>query len=234
MQIVAALSDAWLGFTSHLEIAAFLISLAAFAVSYVAFRMTSDPEVLVYAVPDPRRPSIVLLVVENMGKGIARDISFVSNRPLPENAWGISLGAAKPRNMTAGPLISGIAFLYSGEKRVTVWGQYGGLVAGLGGGPVDVTAKFYSNPAFRLWRRKHSVTSTIDIKSFERSDASDFNYDKRLAEAVESIAKRIVGPASWPQFPPGAELPPVDDGQDRADEADGPPPPTVERKGPEE
>lgn len=93
--------------------------------------------------------------------------------------------------MDNGPLIHGIPALASGEKRIITWGQYGGLYKGLGDDVLDITATYKSYPALRFTPKKHKTTSSIDLKSFEGTDASDHNWDRKAAEQLEQIAKTL-------------------------------------------
>ena len=173
-----------------LSLVALLIALASTVINYLLLRSQQDPEVVVYAIPDPRRPTIINLIIENIGKGIARDVSFASDRPMPWEAFGFE-GAKMPKQMERGPLIYGVPFLSPGERRVMTWGQYHGLSKGLDGKPIKVTAKYFSNPSLRLVRQKHAAVSIIDIKSFEGTDVSDDNWDKKAAEQLEKIASAL-------------------------------------------
>jgi hypothetical protein len=173
-----------------LSLVALLIAIASTVINYVLLRAQQDPEVVVFAFPDARRPSIINLIIENIGKGIARDISFELNRPMPWEAFGFAQ-AEMPKKMTKGPLIYGISFLSPGEKRIMTWGQYHGLTKGLEGNPVDVTARYFSDPRFRLTRQTHVTVSTIDIRSFEGTDASDDNWDKKSAEQLEKLVASL-------------------------------------------
>jgi hypothetical protein len=173
-----------------LSFTALVIALLSAVISYVLLRAQSEPEVVVYAVADLGRPSIINLIIENIGKGIARNVSFRTSRPMPQEAFGFE-NAAIPKQMQRGPIVHGIAFLHPGERRVITWGQYGGLTKGLEDQPLDVTATYYSSPAFKLVRKKHVTSSTIDIKSFEGTDASDGNWDKKSAEQLQKIAETL-------------------------------------------
>jgi len=170
-----------------LSLVALLIALASTVINYVLLRVQQDPEIVVYAFHDARRPSIINLIIENIGKSIARDVSFESDRPMPWEAFGFA-EAKMPKKMERGPLIYGIPFLSPGEKRIMTWGQYHGLTKGLEGKPIRVTANYFSNPKFRFIRQKHATISTIDIRSFEGTDASDDNWDKKSAEQLEKVA----------------------------------------------
>jgi hypothetical protein len=173
-----------------LSFVALVIALTSTIINYITLKSQRDPEVLVYAVPDPRRPSIINLVIENIGKGVARDVRFETNRSIPQRAFGFE-DAAEPMAMEDGPLIRGISFFAAGEKRVITWGQFGGLRKGLGNDVLDITALYLSYPTLRFSARNHKITSRIDIKSFAGTDASDQNWDKKAAEQLEDISKTL-------------------------------------------
>jgi len=173
-----------------LSLVALVIALSSTVINYLVLRLQRDPEVVVYALPDPRRPSIINLVIENVGKGAARNVNFEASRWIPERAFGIE-DAPEPKRMKDGPLIQGIPSLGAGEKRIITWGQFSGLTKGLGNDVLDITATYLSRPALRLTDQKHRNISRIDIKSFEGTDASDNNWDKKSAEQLEQIAKSM-------------------------------------------
>lgn len=173
-----------------LSLTALVIALMSVVISYMLLRTQSEPEIVVYAVADTRRPSFINLIIENIGKGIARDVAFKASRPVPMQAFGFE-DAPAPKEMQYGPIVHGVAFLHPSERRVITWGQYGGLLKGLEGTPIDITATYYSSPALKLVRKRHITRSTIDIKSFEGTDASDGNWDKQSAEQLQKIAESL-------------------------------------------
>jgi hypothetical protein len=173
-----------------LSLVALVIALASTIINYLMLRSQREPEVIVYALPDTRRPSIINLVIENIGKGRAVDVKFETSRSIPKQAFGFE-DAPEPSEMNDGPLIHGIPALVAGEKRIITWGQFGGLRKGLGDSVLDITAIYKSYPLLLFTPNKHNTTSRIDIKSFEGTDASDHNWDKKAAEQLEQIAKTL-------------------------------------------
>lgn len=169
------------------SLVALVIALASTIINYLVLRLQRDPEVVVYALPDTSRPSIINLVIENVGKGVAHDIKFEPSRQIPHRAFGFE-PAPLPEPMIDGPLICGIPSMVPGEKRIITWGQFGGLRKGLGDEVLDIMATYRSLPALRLTSQKHKTSSRIDIKSFEGTDASDQNWDKKIANQLEKIA----------------------------------------------
>jgi len=174
-----------------LSLVALVIALTSTIINYLLLRLHRDPEVIVYAIADHRRPSIINLVIENIGKGLAFDVKFETNRSIPQRAFGFE-NAPDPKPMDDGPLITGISSLGVGEKRIITWGQFGGLNKGLGDDVLDITATYRSCPKLRFTKQKHKTTSRIDIKSFKGTDASDHNWDKKAAEQLENIAKFLM------------------------------------------
>ena len=171
------------------SIAAAIIAVSATVINYLFFRSQVDPHVIVYATTDERRPSIVLLVIENIGKSMAKDVAFEFSRSFPKKAFGIAEAeAAQPEEMNEGPLITGIPSLGPGSKRVITWGQFGGLHKALGDKPVDITVRFKRESSVPFSRKKLCTVCPVDVKSFEYTDASDHNWDKKAANELERIA----------------------------------------------
>ena len=170
----------WLGVT---------IALCAFAVAFATWRIQAEPEIVVYAIPDLTRPSFVNLVIENMGRGIARGVHFVTSQRMPHQAFGFEEAQVAPP-MTDGPLIHGIPFMHAGERRIITWGQYHGLKKSLAG-PVEIAATYRYKPFYWPAGKVRKNTSIIDIESFKLSDVSDRNWDKRAAMALERIANQF-------------------------------------------
>jgi len=173
-----------------LSLLALVIALSSTVINYLLLRLQSDPEVVVYAIADLQRPSIINLIVENTGKSVAHDIRFKADRDIPVRAFGFE-NAPTPEVMTKGPLVHGISSFGPGEKRIITWGQYGGLKQGLGDEVLDITAVYFSRPPLRIKQQRHKTTSSIDLRSFEGTDGSDRNWDKKAADQLEKIAAAL-------------------------------------------
>lgn len=182
--------------SSVLSLVALSVALTSLVVNYLLLREQHDPQVIVYAIADKRRPSLINLVIKNIGKGVAHDVTFSSSEPIPERAFGFE-NAEVPSPMKSGPVVTGIPMLHPDETRVLTWGQYGGLkAAGLSERDLFVTANYKSKPRLRITDGRHKSVSVISVKSFESTDASDHNYDKKVAQELEElvkIASRLVG-----------------------------------------
>src|SRR4030043_1056547 len=97
-------------------IAAF-IAISATIINYLFFRSQVDPHVIVYATHDDKRPSIILLIIENIGKSVAKDVRFEFSKPFPQDAFGFEK-PPQPQILNKGPLFTGIPSIGPGAKRI--------------------------------------------------------------------------------------------------------------------
>ena len=115
--------------TFLISLSSMFIALFAAFVSYIVYRSQADPEIIIYAQADRKRPSLINLVIENIGKAPAKDVTFIVPSNFPAKAFGIDPKKAKEaKKMIDGPLIRGIPFFPPGGIRTITWGQYGGLL----------------------------------------------------------------------------------------------------------
>jgi len=172
-----------------ISLAATLIALFAAIVGYLVYRSHADPDVIVYAQGDEKRARIINLVIENIGRASAYDVSFTTSADVPWKAFGFDDKAPPAETMKSGPLVTGIPFLAPGGKRVITWGVYFGLNKALDAGTIFVTASYSSRHFGVPWRTRHKTTSPLEVFSFAGTDASDSNYLKHIAEDVKKVAR---------------------------------------------
>lgn len=142
----------------------------------------SNPCIIVSVIHDDERPTILQLVIKNVGTGLAQDITFDLSRPIPARAWGIAEKDAKTVDpMTNGPLIEGMPALGPGEQRRIDWGQYGGLTKNLDKEPVIVKCKFKKNG-----KDMPLTECKLDVKSFEGTVAVQ-RPSAKVAKELEKI-----------------------------------------------
>lgn len=171
-------------------LAAALGAVVSAGVGFLLYRANVDPHVIVYATVDRKRPSLILLVIENIGRGVARNVSFESDRPVPWRAFGIEKPDRPVQAMEGGPLITGIPSLAPGGQRVLAWGQYGGLLAGLGERAIHVTATYEPDSSHFLSATPFITDSVLEIKSFEFTDAAE-DPQKASADQLKKIADAL-------------------------------------------
>ena len=164
-----------------------LVTVVATAINYLFCRAQLDPHVIVYAIGDERRQTIILLVIENIGKTMARDVTFSFSMPIPRDAYGFENAPEAP-TMDRGPLITGIPALGPGAKRIITWGQYGGLYKALGDSTVDIVVRF-TGRSLLFFPTKYEVVCPLDIKSFEYTDDSPSIGNKQIADQLKRIVE---------------------------------------------
>lgn len=156
-------------------------------------RLQIQPHVILYVTHDAERRSIFMLVVKNIGNGMARNVMFYPERPIPAAAYGISELAERPGvTMTDGPLVEGIPLLAPGESRSITWGQFGGLTEALNGKSLKVDFKYFDG-------KQELIDSTVlEVRSYWATDASTRPIESmgrsldKLATAAENIERTLV------------------------------------------
>jgi hypothetical protein len=157
-----------------------------YLLTHKMLKVPLDPYVILSVVQDYDRPSMLQLVVKNVGPGVVHDISFKFSRPIPGYAWGVKVENAQTAEiMSTGPLIDGIPMLGPGEKIMIDWGLYEGLRKNLGTEPVIVTCSFKKDK-----KRMKVVICKLDVRSFEKTIATK-TIDSRIFEAIEEISKQL-------------------------------------------
>jgi hypothetical protein len=168
-----------------------IVTAAATAINYFLYKVQVAPEIVVLVVVDDRRPSMINLVIENIGKGVAKNIRFTSSEPIPK-AYGVAPSVAEPATLlSAGPFVSGIPALGPGAKRVLTWGQYGGLHSALGNRVIKVTATYTADQRTPWDPEEYSTESLLDVRSLEGLSIPDHNYDKAAADDLKKIADAV-------------------------------------------
>jgi len=146
----------------------------------------SDPCVVITVVHDDDRSTILQLVVKNVGTGLAHDIRFEFNHPIPARAFGITGDKSKKTiEMKDGPLIDGIPALGPGETRKIDWGQYGGLTTAIGDSKIIATCYFKKNG-----KEMPPTKCPLDVASFSNTVAVTSPAAKSAHE-LEKISKEI-------------------------------------------
>lgn len=155
------------------------------------FRSATDPAVIVYAHPDFKRQSIVNLFIENIGRGPAHSVSFQSDRPLPEKAFGIAPPEQMPQPMTSGAIVCGVPYLAPGQRISITWGQYGGLSKYIGDEPLRVDICCYRGRYKGIFARKLRTASTLDIAMFATSESTEHGFGPNLVTELKNLNKTL-------------------------------------------
>ncbi len=160
-----------------------LATLLAVWVAYLAVLRGSQPQILVYYQPNPDVPSIIDLVIENIGGGTATRVTF--SEPLPIDWFGIG------KSDGTGSFISkeGFPALSAGQRYTFNGGQYAGLETKIRKGlEVKVSYK-YRNPLGFL--RNTTDTLLLGIEHLGRMPTKT-SADQAIVEALKGPNKTTV------------------------------------------
>jgi hypothetical protein len=146
----------------------------------------SAPCVVVYTQHDNARSTIIMIIIENIGRSMARDVRFELDRRIPLHAFGLERLAGSTEEMDSGPLVRGIPALAPGETRRITWGQYGGLREALGGIPVKVTSRFKYGP-----REMDPVDCVLEVESFHYEELVDTDGARKCAGYLEKMERHL-------------------------------------------
>ena len=184
----------WNAVAALASTAATIIAAVSAYFAWQTLKSQNDPKVIVYTRTDADRPSILVVVIENIGRDIAEDVKFSSSRPIPLGAWGIDKPQKPEANYAQGTAFTnGIPALGPGVSLVYNFGQYAGLKAAIGDEPITVSFQY------RRGSRKFSGTGYLEVKSFTHVDVSagplldTANALKKLADEAKNISSSLKG-----------------------------------------
>lgn len=163
-------------------------------------RAHTEPNVIMYVRHDESRPTVLQIVIENIGRALASDVTFEPSRPVPAKAWGIEKHSGEAiTHMTAGPIVTGIPSLGPGSSRRLDWGQFGGLQEALRDGPVEVIIRYKHGN-----RTMPPVIAKLEVASFEFTSAVGSELHQlgekltKIDRALERVASALDRAASRP------------------------------------
>ncbi|WP_323772919.1 hypothetical protein [Alcanivorax sp.] len=155
-----------------------LVTLLAVVIAYLALAKQSKPSILIHYRPNPDIQSIIDLVIENVGSGMARDVAF--SKPLPARCYGIE----DPDGPGFEVLGDGLPAIAVGQKYIFDGGQYGGLSEKLGSQlEIEVSYKYKSPLGISLNRKEACVLSVSHLK-----------YMTTRMSAEQAIVDALKGP----------------------------------------
>ena len=174
-------------------IAALASAAGAAVYTYLTYRLVrsqNEPNLVVYVRHDESRRGIIQIIIENIGRGLASDVSFALSHQIPVGAFGFSEAEAQPGEpMIDGPLIEGIPALGPGDSRKIIWGQFGGLYKALGDGIVEVKCQYRDGA-----RRMPPATFRLDVRSFKKTDAAESDAARVIRQLERIVAALERGP----------------------------------------
>lgn len=167
-----------------------VIALIALGVSVMAYLSNVEPKIIVYLSMDEDSMEIIVINVENIGSGVAENITLDLPDNIPWRAFGITGNVTKqPQALESGPLRKGIKMLEPGGKRRFMWGQYGGLIEALGDESPSVEIKYDYPCRIKPYRITRDARFILEVKSFENVPSGANDPMLKTARALEEISQ---------------------------------------------
>ena len=151
-------------------------ALAAF-IAYLAVYKNSQPQVVAYYEPSSRQQSLIDLVIENVGTGVATDVRF--SKPIPIAFFGISAPDGEGRYIPT----SGFPLLSPGQGAVFYGGQYGGLLKVLGDRGLSLDISYTFDPP--LWCDVRVTTPCVLAVKHLEGAMSVKSMEQAVVDAIE-------------------------------------------------
>ena len=159
------------------------VTLLAVFVAYLALAKQSKPHILVHYRPNPDIQSIIDLVIENIGTGLARNVVF--SRPLPVRCYGIEVADGAGSEA----LGEGLPVIAVGQKYVFDGGQYGGLSETLGSQlEIEVSYKYINPLGINRSRKEVCVLSVSHLQNMTTRTSAE----QAIVEALKGPNKTIL------------------------------------------
>lgn len=162
-----------------------LITLLAVSVAYLALLKQSKPHILIQYRPNPNIQTFIDLIVENIGGGMARDITF--SQPLPAKCFGIE----KPDGPGLEVLGDGLPAIAAGQRYIFDGGQYGGLASKICDKlEIEISYSFINPLGIKRSRKEQCVLSVSHLQSMPtRTSAEQAVIDALIGPNVTTLQK---------------------------------------------
>lgn len=164
-----------------LEILSLVVALLTLIIAYIVYFNNSKGDVVVYVKVDLDRQGIILLIIQNIGKGIAQNIKFSGTESILKNSPGIDIGAFKV----------GTPILFPDEKLIYTLGTYPGLKESLPNEPIKIIITFHSKIALYPYKRKIKNVVTIDINAFGGVDIGEPIFQRDVRTSLKEISSSL-------------------------------------------
>ena len=173
--------------TAFSTLAMVILTAVYVVLTHRILRAQSDPCVIVYVDHQPAGHGVLRIVIENVGRGLARDVRFELPEPLPAGLLGHPF---PDKLMDRGPLITGIPALPPGGKRIIMWGNYGELERLLGDKTPVVVCKCRRGDALVIENDVEPIECVLDYRSFEGT-SQYVTTAERIVDKLDAIGRKI-------------------------------------------
>ncbi|WP_272668018.1 hypothetical protein [Providencia sp. PROV117] len=164
-----------------------LIAIMSSFISYLIYKDNSSPDVIVYLELDKDAKTLLNLVIKNIGKSPAKNVTFKLDRKLPQFAHSNS----NAEEMIDGALFTGIPFLAPGASRVSMIGDYHGLDKWFQGKGIRVETAFYKANNRSILNKLITNESFLEIYSFKAVSSADNSAKTKIVNELRNINKSL-------------------------------------------
>ncbi|HGL4550855.1 TPA: hypothetical protein ACKE7U_005012 [Klebsiella aerogenes] len=171
-----------------INILTMLVAVGSSCISYLVYKESTYPDVIVYLEQNNEVRTILNIVIKNIGKSAAKDVTFSFN----ENIFKDLLSNGECRALTGGALVSGIPFLAPGSCRILRLGNFADSKKILGDHKIRINTSFRKANSKNPFARNITNESYIELLSLSMVDASDNSNEKKIAENLAKIEKAIL------------------------------------------
>lgn len=171
-----------------INILTMLVAVGSSCISYLVYKESTYPDVIVYIEQNSEVKTILNIVIKNIGKSAAKDITFCFN----ENILKRSLPNGEYVEITDGALVSGIPFLAPGSCRILRIGNFADSKKILGDKKIRVTTSFRKANSKNPFAKNITNESYIELFSLDMVDASDNSNERKIAENLAKIEKALL------------------------------------------
>lgn len=171
-----------------INILTMLVAVGSSCISYLVYKESTYPDVIVYLEQNNEVKTVLNIVIKNIGKSAAKDVTFSFN----EDTFKNSLPNGEYSALTKGALVSGIPFLAPGSCRILRLGNFADSKKILGDHKIRVTTTFRKANSKNPFAKNITNESYIELLSLARVDASDNSNEKKIAENLARIEKALL------------------------------------------
>ncbi|MDO4250258.1 MAG: hypothetical protein Q4C68_01970 [Moraxella sp.] len=166
-----------------------VISALSLLVAYMVFATNNRPKIIIFAKMHTDKKTIINLVVKNVGREIAYDVRFDSDRLIPKSAFGLTKLDNPNCYFDSGIFEYGVKVFNPDQEFIFEWGQFYGLMEALDEKPIMIKVDYkYKNP-LKPWYSNGADKSVIDIREMSGLPVNYGSVRVELKQLTEELVK---------------------------------------------
>lgn len=160
-----------------------LVTLAIALVAWWTFKSQTGPKIIVYTHQDYLRPGFIKIRIHNIGKDVAKDVSFEMEKdnPIPD---------------VQGPLLTGLPSLAPGEYRESRWGMLAGNNPGftekVSGGIFAIKYRYHQDRTFFPGKKTLRGEDIVEVDSYIGKELIVLSPHNDIIKAMEKWHLQLI------------------------------------------